>query len=243
MKAIDVHTHIGVDKVYGYSQTDKELIEKMDMADVERAVVLPFPRPEWRIKGENDLVAQAVKRYPDRLKGFFIVDPVFIDDAIAEIERAVNELKLKGLMLDIDVLRIPRQKFEGVLEKANALKLPILLHSHHALSMYTLPMAGWIDRIARTYPELILIWSVMGTIGIDDVMKRNENVVVDTSTARYAMDLMRLIPSAGATKIVFGSNAPIEHPYVKRKVVDNANIPDEQKEQILRENSARILKI
>jgi len=47
----------------------------------------------------------------------------------------------------------------------------------------------------------------------------------------------------GAHRILFGSNAPLEHPYVKRVVVESEITGDEDRELILRQNIVRILKI
>ena len=80
--------------------TVEEMVEEYEAAgivgillgwDAESNTGLP-PLP-------NDRVAEVVRRYPERFIGFAGVDPWKGEGAVAELERAVLELDLKGLKL------------------------------------------------------------------------------------------------------------------------------------------------
>jgi predicted TIM-barrel fold metal-dependent hydrolase len=67
-------------------------IGELDRHDVARAVLIAS------VPGDEDSVADAVRRYPTRLIGYFMLNPV-ADDAPARVRRATGELGLKGLCL------------------------------------------------------------------------------------------------------------------------------------------------
>lgn len=81
----------------------------------------------------NDAQAELVDRYPWRFAGAAAVLPMSdIDAALKEIDRAVNELKLRGILLRIPILGKPadRPEFFPIWQKMCDLNLPIWLHPH-----------------------------------------------------------------------------------------------------------------
>jgi 5-carboxyvanillate decarboxylase len=78
----------------------------------------------------NDELAQAVRDHPGRFAGLACVAPQDPAAAVAELERAVSELGLVGVVINSHVggeyLDAPR--FSGVFEAAEALGAPIYLH-------------------------------------------------------------------------------------------------------------------
>jgi predicted TIM-barrel fold metal-dependent hydrolase len=88
----------------------------------------------------NDELAAAVARYPDRLAGFATV-PVSAPDAAAdELERAVRTLGFPGAVINghSQGRYLDDRFFEPVLERAEALNVPIYLHP-------TIPPKGVIE--------------------------------------------------------------------------------------------------
>ena len=78
----DAHNHIGHRK--GLDFPVEQLIERMDAAGIDKAVVFSFPEDI-----DNDYVADSVRRFPDRLIGFgLVVLAVVAKVLIREPERA-----------------------------------------------------------------------------------------------------------------------------------------------------------
>jgi len=78
----------------------------------------------------NDEVAQAVRRYPERLSAFAAIalqDPV---SAAKELDRAVRDLGLKGAVVNSHIQGeyLDDPKFRIIFEKAEKLGVPIYLH-------------------------------------------------------------------------------------------------------------------
>jgi uncharacterized protein len=79
----------------------------------------------------NDEMAELVDRYPYRFAGGVAVLPTSnIDACLNEINRAVNELKLRGILLRIPINGKPadRPEFFPLYEKMCQLNLPIWFH-------------------------------------------------------------------------------------------------------------------
>lgn len=132
---------------FATSRTADDLIEEMDIAGVQRAVVLSVaywfgsPNRKWpgdeyeNVKAENDWTAAQVAKYPDRLVAFCGVSPIK-DYAVAEIRRCATELHMKGIKLHfrssrVDILNADHYaKLRAVFAVANELKLPIVIHAH-----------------------------------------------------------------------------------------------------------------
>lgn len=128
-------------------RTADDLIEEMDIAGVQRAVVLSVaywfgsPTRKWpgdeyaNVKAENDWTAAQVAKYPDRLVAFCGVSPIK-DYAVTEIRRCASELHMKGIKLHfrsshVDILNPEHlAKVREVFRVANELKLPIVIHTH-----------------------------------------------------------------------------------------------------------------
>jgi hypothetical protein len=89
-------------KIFGedFGVTIEIMIASMDAAGVDRAVVVGVDaETTFSYKVSNDAIYRAVEEGGGRLIGFAGVDPHKGRLALKELERAVDELKLKGLKL------------------------------------------------------------------------------------------------------------------------------------------------
>jgi len=106
----------------------------------------------------NDELAELVDRYPYRFAGAAAVLPTSnIDASLKEIDRAVNELKLRGILLRIPINGKPvdRPEFMQLYEKMCQLNLPIWFHPHKSPKVPDYP-----DETESKY----LIWHTWGLV-------------------------------------------------------------------------------
>jgi predicted TIM-barrel fold metal-dependent hydrolase len=115
-------------------------ISAMDAAGVELAVLsvstvanlqmLEAAEGTALAREANDELAQAVRDHPGRFAGLACLAPQDPDAAAAELERAVSQLGLVGVVINSHVrgeyLDAPR--FAGLFEAVEALGVPIYLH-------------------------------------------------------------------------------------------------------------------
>ena len=106
----------------------------------------------------NDELAELIDKYPYRFAGAAAVLPTSnIDASLKEIDRAVNELKLRGILLRVPINGKPadRAEFFPLYEKMCALNLPIWLHPHKNPKVPDYP-----DETESKY----LIWHTWGLV-------------------------------------------------------------------------------
>jgi len=83
----------------------------------------------------NDIIAEAVRRHPERLQGFATLATPSPKDAAAELERAVTQLGLNGAMVfgRTREKSIDHPDFLPIFEAAEALRAPLYLHPQSPL--------------------------------------------------------------------------------------------------------------
>jgi aminocarboxymuconate-semialdehyde decarboxylase len=104
----------------------------------------------------NDELAELVEKYPYRFVGAAAVLPIAdIDASLKEIDRAINELKLRGILLRIPINGKPadRPEFFPIYQKMCEFNLPIWLHPHKNPAVPDYP-----DETESKY----LIWHMWG---------------------------------------------------------------------------------
>lgn len=188
MLVIDGHTHIwrpGLDlseamqKEFEYYvgkgesfpfATYEESLKDMDRCGIDKEIILGvfIKAPSWPTTGwmniSNDYIAEAQNKYPDRVIGFATVNPLGGYRAVREIDRAINELGLKGIgefttvycevALDDEMLFPIYERCE---ELARERGIPLSIHSGYTLFPWT-PFEkqepGLLWHVLARFPEL-----------------------------------------------------------------------------------------
>jgi len=232
---VDFHNHVGIR--VGKQQTAEELVNSMDRAGVDKAVIFPFVE-----NPDNDYIAQTVKKFPDRVIGFACINP-WLPGALDELRRSVKELGLKGLKLHpllhgyaID----NHQLVDPVFKACQEMDIPIIAHGGE--SLFTMPHA--FEEMARTFPKVKLIMAHAGFMYSTDqairAAKRNENLYLDM-TATTAWDVTHAVEEVGPERILMGSDTPFMHYEVEMKKIEMA-IPDPGiRKMIMGENALNLL--
>jgi aminocarboxymuconate-semialdehyde decarboxylase len=78
----------------------------------------------------NDATAALVRRHPDRFAGIGSLPLGDVEASLAELDRIVGELELKGVMIGSNVggVQVNDPRFEPVWAKVDALRLPVFEH-------------------------------------------------------------------------------------------------------------------
>ena len=114
-------------------------ISAMDAAGIDVQVLsLTFPGVEQLDAAEavafaretNDLLAEAVRRHPDRFAGFAALPTASPEAAAEELERTIGEYGFKGALINGHTRGryLDDSFFWPILERAEALGVPIYLH-------------------------------------------------------------------------------------------------------------------
>jgi uncharacterized protein len=244
---IDVFSFLG-QSLFGYGQTSDELHARMDAADIQEALVCPVKPRGYHLGPANDAIAEAITRSP-RLKGLVRVDPNLEADAVAELDRGVHQLGLRGLFLHPweETFRINDPRLDPLLTRCAELNLPVLI----ATGYPWVSEAAQVGDLARRFPSLSIVMTHGGQINISglgqadalETLRRHRNVSIETSGV-YRQDFLQDVATEiGADRVLFGSNSPLMDPRMEVARARWADVPAESRALILGGNAQRIFKL
>ncbi len=243
------------------------------MAPVDRAIcfnIAADPRPaaypeDNRAPGHvlNDETAAFVQAHQEKFIGFLTVHP-HDPGALEEMERATQELGLKGVKLGPNY-----QNFDPLCEEAfrvygyaEAHRLPVLFHQGTSPVRFAdLDFAHprHMDRVATTFPDLTIIMAHMGhpwQIDCFTVVRKHPNVWADISANFYRewsqYNAMRLATEWGVLdKLLFASDFPAATPQETMDGLRRVNaildgthlprVPEDKIEEMIHRDSLALL--
>lgn len=118
---------------------DERRLAHMDAAGIDHAI-LALTSPGTQAFGSevgvpiarnaNDELAELVKRHPSRFSGLAAISFEDVEAGVAELERAVTKLGMKGLIINSHIRGryLSEQEFWPILEAVEALDVPLYLH-------------------------------------------------------------------------------------------------------------------
>ncbi len=99
---------------------------------------------------QNDFNAQIQSNYPEKFTCGFVVQPLYMKEALKEIDRCVHELNLRVLCLPTHFLNskaewlsVAEQEVDPIFEKANDLGLALQIHPYDGEKMVALKNQYW----------------------------------------------------------------------------------------------------
>lgn len=102
------------------------------------------------IRFQNDFNAEMQSNHADKITAGFVVQPAYINDALREIERCVNELNLKVLCLPTHFLSldglwtsVADPIVEPIFNLADRLSLAVEIHPYDAQKIINLKNQNW----------------------------------------------------------------------------------------------------
>ncbi|HYY87886.1 MAG TPA: amidohydrolase family protein [Chloroflexota bacterium] len=244
---IDAFVFLG-QSLLGYGQSEAELLARLDAADVERAVVCPVKPRGYHLAPANDLVAEAAARQ-QRFVGLARVDPHFEDDALRELDRAVETLGLRGLFLHPweETFRVNDPRVDPLLRRCADLDVPVLI----ATGYPWLSEAAQVGDLARRFPSVPIVMTHGGQINISglgqadafDVLRRYPNVNIETSGVYRQDFLLDVATDLGAERVLFGSNSPRMDMRLEVQRARWADLPEAARALILGNNAWRVFRL
>jgi len=240
--------------------TPASFIKFLDKEGVDIAVIRARDVESTLGKGNkitNEACSDLVKQYPDRLIGLAGADPFKGKAAVEELEHAIKDLGLKGVVFwAYEYNLYPHDRkyypfYEKCLELGAIVEIETSIHFRRSVRM-DLCRPLYLDYVAVDFPELKLVGCTPGWPWVGELMGvvwRHPNVYVSTTSVRPKYlgmprsgyeSLLQLGNSILQDKVIFGSMWPALP--IKRCVEEIQALPlrDEVKEKWLHRNAAKL---
>jgi uncharacterized protein len=245
------------------------------MAPVDRAIcfnIAADPRPTMAgmspahrapARQINDETAAFVRAYPEKFIGFLALHP-HDADVLEEIERATQDLGLRGIKLGPNYQNFDPLGDEAfrVYRRAQELRLPVLFHqgtSPERFADLDFAHPRHMDRVATAFPDLTIIMAHIGhpwQIDCLAVVRKHPHVWADVSANFYRpwshYNALRAATEWGVLdKLLFASDFPAATPQETMDGMRRVNaildgtalprVPEEKIEEIINRDSLALL--
>ena len=252
-KVFDAHLHCpsesgNVWQWHPVTKTFEEFAKYLDRTGVQRGIINSVRCQEAKTPAEfiagNREVARYVEKYKGRFLGACVVNPLFIDESLREIEDCHKQLgfvwvgELCNYMAPFEYTI---KEFEMLVEQV--VKMNMVLDVHTEL--------GEMEFIMQKFPQATIVFPHFGDDHeFDHIFKRidavakHPNTYLDTSG--YGHDRVGMleyaVKSIGEDRVLFGSDFSINCPATVLGRIENAFLTEEQKRKILASNLQALLK-
>ncbi|RID86229.1 hypothetical protein D1953_10675 [Peribacillus asahii] len=189
-------------------------------------------------KPNNDIVAAAIDRFPNRFLGWVTVNPM-IPVSMEEVELYLHKPNFIGVKVHPFMHQYSIKALDPLAAMCESKGIPMIIHLSSERDSY--------KYLPEHYPKLKLIYAHAGLPfwkKLWKYVKDQPNVFVDTSSDYLNSSLVKkAVESLGYRKVLYGCDGPYgmktfnEYDYsAKKDWIDSLQIPDNEKEYILGKN-------
>jgi predicted TIM-barrel fold metal-dependent hydrolase len=248
---IDAHAH-AVNNEIGNVEV---LLEQYKKAGIDKGILVAGGMLDVRkmtkyITGEivpkigdipNNLVEDALKKYPDKFYGFYNVNPHEGKAALEQLEHAVKR-GFKGLKLApmVHQFSLSCNTVLELAELCGDLNIPFYSHVVFSAAASTNKMYN----LAKQFPKTTFILGHMGFGAADtdavEYAKECDNLYLESSQGSHVI-LTQAYSLLGSKKLIFGSEFPMYHPKVSLEAVLNIGCTDSDLEDICCNNILELI--
>jgi uncharacterized protein len=231
------------------TRTFDEFVAYLDRTGVQRGIINSQRCQVNGIPSEfiagNREVARYVDKYKGRFLGACIVNPLFIDEALREMEEC---RKKYGFIWVGELCNYTKpsydykiKQFDMLVEHATRLGMILALHTEGDEMAY----------VAGRFPKATIVFAHFGDDHEGDhIFKRIDTVATHPNcyldTSGYGHDrvgvLEHAVKTIGPDRILFGSDFSINDPSTVIARIENAFLTEDQKRKIFSENLEALLK-
>jgi predicted TIM-barrel fold metal-dependent hydrolase len=248
MRIIDFHAHLDDRWLHKAIPPAAEMIAALDRFGVEAACVYTIMGFYGDCPRHNDALLERTEAYPDRLIPFVTVDPKEGQAAVDELERCLAFPQFRGVKfhpwLQAFASSMLQETTVALLKVAARHRAPVLYHDGTPPYSTTFQIAD----VARWVPEATV---VLGHAGSADYTDPAAQLIRDLPNLYGCFcgsrpgDLLHLVATGGADKILFGSDFDPGCWEILAERIDNtteAGLSPDDLDKVLYRNTERLLR-
>jgi hypothetical protein len=243
----DCHGHLGVHPDFpAYKHSPEEMLQVMDLLNIEILAITSTRACYSDCPRGNAEVAEVLRRYPQRFRGYVTVNPRPPGEALRELERwsCFHCPPLIKLHPDLHQYPVNGEHYRSIWDFANQTHAVVLVHTSESDPNCAPLLVG---PVAHEFPQAKII---LGHCGVTwrgyeqsfEVGASASNTFLDiTGSQSHRTIIERAVARLGAHRVLFGSDMPyLEAAMVLGRIL-SARISDTDREEILRGNFTRLL--
>ncbi|MBC8493017.1 MAG: amidohydrolase family protein [Chloroflexi bacterium] len=239
---VDAHVYLGP-CLFGYGQSLEEIRANMDRLGIEKAILVPVKPRNYHLAPMNELVAEAVQKYPDQFLGLCRVDPWQAEAAVAEVQRGFEELGACGLYLDPweENFQANDEVVFPVLQELSRCDKPVVLNAGHLRVSHPTQIRD----IASRFPAVRFVACNGAQINISGMLQFEArrmleacpNVVIQTAGTYREDFLEEITTEVGEERVLFASRSPVYDQEFEMARVRFAHLSASQKQKLWGSNA------
>lgn len=236
----------------------KEMLNRMDDADIELSFLIANKNGQLGLPSSShlpyELVADAVKKHPDRFKGLAGIDPTEGMKGVRSLEKAIVELGFIGAHFYPHWFDMPpnHARVYPFYAKCVELDIPIQMQVGQSLvynperRLRSVGRPIYLDDIACDFPELKIVGIHIGIPWTDEMIAmawKHENVFIgsDAHSPKYwPPQFINYINTYGKHKVIFGTDFPVLDFEKTRNQIDELKLREESAKLFFRENANKL---
>ena len=248
---IDFHCHVGSWGRFWMDDDIKLFLRALDRAGIDRACINCIFQGEAR-RG-NDLVAEFVRKAPDRFIPVAFVTPHYPDEMVPELERCFDQLGARYIKIYPHYVRVSQEDpmYYPIFEFASDRNLAVMSHAWHYFDPESVSIVKRYETLSTRFPGVHWVIAHGGsgwhgpTFGRRVVEAAHElpEIYLETCGRTRSGDIDYVVDRVGADRVLFGSDLPLLNGAQQIAKIVIADISAEEKQKILGLNAKRLLKL
>lgn len=252
---LDIHVHplacVGAYRITSVEEDVRLLAAAAQRSGITKMCLFslyptcPYEPTVEQCRTANDYVLAMRDLAPDRVLPFCYVNPMYPEEAVAEMERCIKGERMVGVKLWV-ARRATDPGLDPILRYAVDLDVPVLQHAW-LKTTGNLPGESFpadVADLARRHPQARIIMAHLNGCGLRGIeaVAHCPNIVVDTSGGDPESGMVEAtVARLGTDRVVYGSDAPIRHFGVTLGKTLGTSLSNDVKRSILWNNAARLL--
>ncbi|MDG0812892.1 amidohydrolase family protein [Cohnella rhizosphaerae] len=207
---IDVHAHLGTDRVFDEAFTEREQWDKIEKFGIDFTILQPaLVHTIEEVRAQHDVIATLARSHPDRFAGMANPNPHLPDDVYAsEVRRCIEKLGFVGIKLHTSAHAVNPTSRDGrkVFEWGRRLGVPVMVHTGAGI-----PFANpsHLIPVAQSYPDVNIVIAHCGMMVLAGethiAMQACPNLYADiTWTGGFL--IRHWVRELGAERFMFGTD-------------------------------------
>lgn len=238
---VDAHVAVGVESPFVHADPER-LIRDLDGAGIGVAVLGPIGR--WAVVDNgrcNEVLAEWVDRYPERLEAYATVNPWYGDAGVEMLRRAFDT-GLCGLKL------IPAQQGFPLLSPLLDAVLAVVAEYQKAVYVVTgVPVVSeplQLAELALRHPSITFVMGRSGrtdfSLDVEPALQIAQNIVAETAYNGPSL-IKDLVATFGAERVLFTTDQPFNDSQLELGRLARTELDGHDRTAVMHDTAVRVL--